>query len=87
MPPFTGNLNILHGIATIHDLLSSLMILFYSLFLRGHNYPIYSVDVSAWSIYLATASHDRTARLWSLDRTFCLRIFAGHQQEVNVSLL
>ena len=28
---------------------------------------------------------DRTARLWSYDRTHQLRIFAGHSQDVDVS--
>lgn len=51
---------------------------------RGHNYPIWCVDVSTLGLYFATGSHDRTARLWSLDRTFPLRIFAGHNQDVEV---
>jgi WD40 repeat protein len=51
---------------------------------RGHNYPIWCVDVSTLGVYVATGSHDRTARLWSLDRTFPLRIFAGHNQDVEV---
>ncbi|KDR11498.1 TAF5-like RNA polymerase II p300/CBP-associated factor-associated factor 65 kDa subunit 5L [Zootermopsis nevadensis] len=50
---------------------------------RGHNYPIWCVDVSTLGLYFATGSHDRTARLWSLDRTFPLRIFAGHNQDVE----
>ncbi|XP_023722645.1 TAF5-like RNA polymerase II p300/CBP-associated factor-associated factor 65 kDa subunit 5L isoform X4 [Cryptotermes secundus] len=50
---------------------------------RGHNYPIWCVDVSTLGLYVATGSHDRTARLWSLDRTFPLRIFAGHNQDVE----
>lgn len=50
---------------------------------RGHNYPIWCVDVSTLGVYVATGSHDRTARLWSLDRTFPLRIFAGHNQDVE----
>jgi WD40 repeat protein len=54
-------------------------------FFRGHNYPIWCVDVSTLGVYVATGSHDRTARLWSLDRTFPLRIFAGHNQDVEVN--
>ncbi|XP_069684666.1 TAF5-like RNA polymerase II p300/CBP-associated factor-associated factor 65 kDa subunit 5L isoform X2 [Periplaneta americana] len=50
---------------------------------RGHNYPIWCVDMSTLGVYVATGSHDRTARLWSLDRTFPLRIFAGHNQDVE----
>jgi len=36
-------------------------------------------------IYFATASRDRTARLWSTDRTSCLRVYAGHLSDVDVS--
>ncbi|PSN32020.1 TAF5-like RNA polymerase II p300/CBP-associated factor-associated factor 65 kDa subunit 5L [Blattella germanica] len=50
---------------------------------RGHNYPLWCVDVSTFGVYVATGSHDRTARLWSLDRSFPLRIFAGHVQDVE----
>lgn len=35
-------------------------------------------------IYFATASRDRTARLWSTDRTTALRIYAGHLSDVDV---
>jgi WD40 repeat protein len=38
-------------------------------------------------IYFATASRDRTARLWSTDRTSCLRVYAGHLSDVDVSYL
>lgn len=34
--------------------------------------------------YFATASHDRTARLWSTDHIYPLRIFAGHLSDVDV---
>lgn len=34
--------------------------------------------------YFATASHDRTARLWSTDHPQPLRILAGHVSDVNV---
>ena len=37
-------------------------------------------------IYFATASRDRTARLWSTDRTTALRIYAGHLSDVDVGL-
>lgn len=36
-------------------------------------------------IYFTTASRDRTARLWSTDRTSTLRIYAGHSSDVDVS--
>ena len=35
-------------------------------------------------VYFATASRDRTARLWSTDRTTALRIYAGHLSDVDV---
>jgi len=36
--------------------------------------------------YFASASHDRTARLWSVERMQPLRIMAGHLSDVDVSL-
>lgn len=51
---------------------------------RGHNYPIWCLDVAKHGVYMASGSYDRTAKLWSLDRTFPLRIFAGHNSDVNV---
>ena len=37
--------------------------------------------------YFASASHDRTARIWSMDRIQPLRIMAGHLSDVDVSVL
>ena len=37
--------------------------------------------------YFATASHDRTSRLWSTDHPQPLRILAGHVSDVNVRVL
>ena len=34
--------------------------------------------------YFATASYDRTARLWNTDRLYPLRIFAGHDDSTDV---
>ena len=36
-------------------------------------------------LYFATASKDNTARLWTVERTFPLRIFVGHLMDVDVS--
>ena len=36
--------------------------------------------------YFASASHDRTARIWSMDRVHPLRIMAGHLSDVDVSI-
>ena len=54
---------------------------------RGHQNPVWDVKWSPMGIYFATASRDRTARLWSTDRTSALRIYAGHLSDVNVRLL
>jgi transcription initiation factor TFIID subunit 5 len=35
--------------------------------------------------YFASSSHDRTARIWSMDRIQPLRIMAGHLSDVDVS--
>ncbi|KAL0202864.1 hypothetical protein M9458_000882, partial [Cirrhinus mrigala] len=35
------------------------------------------------SLYFSTASHDRTARLWSFARTYPLRLYAGHLSDVD----
>lgn len=51
---------------------------------KGHNYPIWDVDMGPYGVYFATASHDRTARLWSTDHIYTLRIFVGHLSDVNV---
>ena len=50
----------------------------------GHNYPIWDVSFSPHDLYFATASNDRTARLWKSDHIYPLRIFAGHFSDVNV---
>ncbi len=54
---------------------------------RGHSKPIWDVDWSPRGIYFATGSRDHTARLWSTDRIQPLRIFAGHLNDVDVSLI
>ena len=53
---------------------------------KGHNFPVWDLDISPQCLYFATGSQDRTARLWNLEYTFPLRIFAGHLQDVDVSL-
>ena len=35
-------------------------------------------------VYFATASMDRTARLWSCDSVYPIRVFAGHNSAVDV---
>lgn len=34
-------------------------------------------------MYFVSGSFDRTAKLWTTDRTFPSRVFAGHQQAVQ----
>lgn len=46
---------------------------------------MWALDISPQCLYFATGSQDRTARLWNLEYTFPLRIFAGHLQDVDVS--
>lgn len=54
---------------------------------RGHQNPVWDVEWSPMGVYFATGSRDRTARLWSTDRTSCLRVYAGHLSDVDVSNL
>jgi transcription initiation factor TFIID subunit 5 len=54
---------------------------------KGHNYPVWDVDFSPLGYYFASASHDRTARIWGTDNIFPLRILAGHLSDVDVSSL
>lgn len=52
---------------------------------RGHNAPIWDLDVAPLGVgpYFVTASADKTARLWSTDQVQPLRIFAGHLSDVD----
>ena len=44
---------------------------------RGHLYPVWDVAACPRGLYAATASADRTARLWSTEHPRALRIFTG----------
>ena len=37
-------------------------------------------------VYFASASYDRTARLWATDLVYPLRIFTGHTAAVDVCM-
>ncbi|XP_065202610.1 TAF5-like RNA polymerase II p300/CBP-associated factor-associated factor 65 kDa subunit 5L [Planococcus citri] len=50
---------------------------------KGHDSPVWGLDVSALNLYVATASRDRTARLWTLDKTYPLRLYIGHYDSVT----
>ncbi|KAK7930642.1 hypothetical protein WMY93_007037 [Mugilogobius chulae] len=45
--------------------------------------PRLDLDISPSSLYFASSSHDRTARLWTFARTYPLRIYAGHLADVD----
>lgn len=42
------------------------------------------MDVSKNGLFIVTGSNDKTAKLWSLDRTFPVRVFVGHMSDVTV---
>ena len=44
---------------------------------RGHLFPVWDVAACPGGQYAATASADRTARMWSTEHPHALRIFAG----------
>ena len=46
----------------------------------------YCVHFSPYGYYFASCGMDRTARLWSTDHHQPLRVFSGHQADVDVSL-
>ena len=53
---------------------------------RGHQNPVWDVEWSPMGIYFASASRDKTARLWSTDKINALRVYAGHLSDVDVSI-
>jgi WD40 repeat protein len=50
---------------------------------RGHSGAVWDVAYAPLAPYFATASHDRTARLWSVEHAAPLRIMAGHLSDVD----
>lgn len=50
---------------------------------KNHNYPVWDVRCSPVGHYFASASHDRTARVWAVDQADPLRIMAGHLSDVD----
>lgn len=46
---------------------------------RGHLFPVWDVAACPGGQYAATASADRTARMWSTEHPHALRIFAGER--------
>ena len=53
---------------------------------KGHNHTVWDASVQQpTSTYFCTASLDKTLRLWNTEYAFPLRIFAGHNDSVDVS--
>lgn len=50
---------------------------------QNHLYPVWSIAVSPLALYFASASRDTTAKLWTTDRLFPIRVFALHSSDVN----
>jgi len=50
---------------------------------RGHAYPVWCLDVDRLGVNVVTGSMDRTARLWHTERAHPLRIYAGHERDVD----
>ncbi|KAF2191876.1 WD40 repeat-like protein, partial [Zopfia rhizophila CBS 207.26] len=50
--------------------------------LEGHRGPVYSVAFSHDSARLASASHDRTVKLWDASSGECLQTLEGHRHSV-----
>ena len=48
-------------------------------------FDLFIFQFSPMGHYFASSSHDRTARIWSMDRIQPLRIMAGHLSDVDVS--
>lgn len=71
---------------TVAGVNSSSLSIFWSLFTLANGCTLKCVEslTSPRGHYFASASHDRTARLWSTDQPQPLRIFAGHVSDVNV---
>lgn len=49
----------------------------------GHLYPVWDLETFSRLNLFATASKDGTSRLWSFDHIYPLRIYCGHQSDVN----
>jgi WD40 repeat protein len=49
----------------------------------GHLYSIWDSDIFSQLNLYATASGDNTVRLWSFDRLFPLRVYCGHNADIN----
>ena len=53
---------------------------------RGHVFPVWDVAAAPEGQYFASASADRTARVWVTERAQALRLLAGHHSDVSTVL-
>ena len=51
----------------------------------GHAYTVWDVCVNGEDTYFVSASLDKTLRLWNTEYACPLRIYAGHNESVDVS--
>ena len=51
--------------------------------LRGHGNLVNAVAVCSQKPFLASASRDRTVRVWDIDSKRCLRVLVGHEESVK----
>eukprot|EP00873_Tetraselmis_striata_P034175 jgi/Tetstr1/454439/TSEL_041339.t1 len=49
---------------------------------KSHSAPVWDMKVDATGGLLATASADRTLRVWDADKGFCTHVFRGHRDIV-----
>ena len=61
--------------------------LMFALTSESYTYFTFVAQFSPVGHYFASCSHDRTARIWSMERIQPLRIMAGHLSDVDVSLV
>lgn len=50
---------------------------------RGHCFPVWDVAAGPLGHYFASASADRTARVWCTERAQPLRLLVGHHSDVS----
>lgn len=51
---------------------------------RGHTFPVWDVAMCGQGHYFASASADRTSRVWCTERAQPLRTLVGHHSDVSV---
>ena len=59
----------------------------YASLCRGHNFPVWDVASSPHAYYFASASADKTARVWCTERVTPLRILTGQPWHSTPSLV